>query len=405
MFEIQGKYTSAKIMIDEIESLCLSQIYNMINNPVFTNPVVIMPDTHAGKGSVIGFTMLVSDKIIPNVVGVDLGCGMLSINLGNIDLNKNELEDKIRKEISFGKNINERVLFYKFKSISHLCDKVGISEDYAQKSLGTVGGGNHFIEFGKDLNDNIWLTIHSGSRNLGKKVCEYWQKIAVKRKNEKRLLNTNLESIETIKAKYQKNEWEFRIKERNSKLKDNSISDGLEYLEGNDYSEYLNDMQLCQSYARQNRLTIFYKLRDIFKFSNTELIHTIHNFISFDDMIIRKGAIRSYEGELCVIPLNMRDGILICEGKSNPEWNFSAPHGAGRIMSRSEAKRFLILGDFKEDMKDRMSSSVCQSAIDESPRAYKNSKLIEECIEPTVKIINRIIPIITFKDISENGED
>jgi RNA-splicing ligase RtcB len=255
------------------------------------------------------------------------------------------------------------------------------------------------------LNDDIWLTIHSGSRNLGKKVCEYWQKIAVKRKNEKRLLNTNLESIETIKAKYPKKEWEYRIKERNSKLKDNSVSDGLEYLEGNDYTEYLNDMQLCQSYAAKNRLFIFHKLKDIYNFSNFESIHTIHNFISFDDMIIRKGAIRSYENELCVIPLNMKDGILICEGKSNPEWNFSAPHGAGRIMSRSEAKRTLNLEDFKEDMKDQMSSSVCMSAIDESPRAYKDSKLIEECIEPTVKIITRIIPIITFKDISENGED
>ena len=409
MIEINGKYTTAQVMIDDVEPECINQITTMVNHEAFTEPVVIMPDTHAGKGCVIGFTMPVGDKLVANVVGVDISCGMLAFDLGKIDIDHISLETQIRSIIPFGMNINKTPVMtfeklysyeyqtskYSLKYFKDLCKRVDISEDYATRSIGTVGSGNHFIEFGRsEKNDNIWLTIHSGSRNLGKKICEYWQHMASKK------LDPNAKiSVEEIKETYPKNEWQARIlemKEATKKVKKND----LDWISGEDKEGYLKDMGFAREYAKLNRQEIAFQIirlidkEYLYQSSNTH-IETIHNFIDLDDMIIRKGAIRSYEGEHMLIPLNPHDGILLCKGRSNPEWNFSAPHGAGRIMSRSRARR-----EITDEMNTKAMNGVYSSGtpVDESPLVYKDSDLIEKLIEPTAEVIDRIKPFHNMKD-------
>lgn len=399
MIEYQGKYTNAHIMIDSIEEECMTQITHMCNHEAFTNPIVIMPDTHSGKGSVIGFTMKVPDKVISNVVGVDISCGMISINIGNININHKDLDNKIRERIPFGTNINKKGKARLDKDFQEVCKRVGADFDYVVRSVSTLGGGNHFLEVGRSQNtDDIWITIHTGSRNFGKRVCEYWQKISSMKD-----LPDRKEYLNKIKTVYPKKEWEDRIKEFNQKVK-NIRQNELDFLTGNNKDGYLRDMKFCQEYASLNRKTIMEDILNILgKPEIKDKIETIHNYIDLEDGIIRKGAIRSYIGERMIIPFNMRDGILICEGKSNPEWNFSAPHGAGRVLSRSKAKETLSLEKFEKDMVGIYSTSIGKGTIDESPDAYKDSKIIEEAIEPTAKILDKIIPIHNMKDIDERS--
>lgn len=259
---------------------------------------------------------------------------------------------------------------------------------------------NHFIEIGRSQNtDDIWITVHSGSRHLGKKVCEYWQKVASNKKFFG--FGTNAQIVKAIKEAFPKREWDSKIKHAYSEIKQVKVSP-LDFLDGKEKDEYIEDMKFCQEYAFTNRLII---MKDIMTILNIhqekDEIESVHNYIDFKDNIIRKGAIRSYVGERMIIPFNMRDGILICEGKSNPDWNFSAPHGAGRVYSRSKAKAELSLEKFEKDMEGIFSTSVCSGTIDESPDAYKDSKIIEEAIEPTATILDRIIPIHNMKDTSE----
>ena len=397
MIELNGKYTNAKIMIDHVDENCMSQIIQMINHEAFTNPVAIMPDCHSGKGSVIGFTMGVGNKLIANIIGVDISCGMLSFNVGKIKINHQDFDDKIREKIPFGINVNKKGKTRLNQKYQSLCKRVGIDFDYAVHSVGSLGSGNHFLEVGISQNTgDTWITIHSGSRNLGKKVCEYWQDIASKKDGL-----SKKETLRYVKGKYPKIEWEYRIKEMYAKI-DSIKKSPLDYLEGNLKEGYLNDMVLCQEYAKLNRQTMKLDIIDILNIQEIhDQIETVHNYIDFRDNIIRKGAIKSYFGERMIIPLNMRDGILICEGKSNPEWNYSAPHGAGRVYSRSKEKSDLSLEKFEYDMKGIFSTSVCNGTIDESPDAYKDSKIIEKAIEPTATILDRITPIHNMKDISE----
>ena len=441
MLEIRGKYTTAKIMIDEVEESCLKQIYTMVNNPVFTEPIVIQPDTHSGKGSVIGFTMKLGSKIIPAIVGVDISCGMLSFNVGNsITDNKDKLlkiDEKIRNIIPFGNNIQKRssvpskyfennfpwneaniiankfVVNYNekfktdFKFIEFNYDwflkkqkEIGMRQD-AEMAIGTLGGGNHFIEIGKSVNTgDIWITIHCGSRNFGKELCDFHQNKAKKNLESKR--NVVLKGrIEEIKKTSIPNEIEFKIKEAKKELgldfTDININ-GMEYLEGQDAMNYFLDMIFTQFYAMFNRKTISENILKTIGISVKDSIECNHNYINFDDMIIRKGAISSYIGEKMIIPFNMADGLLICEGKSNSEWNFSAPHGAGRLMSRGEANKKVDIEKFKFRMKDVVSTSVGKSTLDEAPQAYKDPKMIESAIEPTANIIDRVKPILNLKD-------
>jgi len=395
--EIKGNFTTAKIYATEIEEECIQQIKQLVNHPAFTEPIAIMPDAHAGKGAVIGFTTYLTEKVIPNVIGVDIGCGMLTaqiilpkkISLEKLDKNIKKLVpmsteihkktpstnfslDEVNKRLqlffkAYNKKYNtkykppkitEKWLSDKFKEINFPSDKF-------YNSLGTLGGGNHFIEIGKNEKDQYFLTIHSGSRHFGNKIATYWQNVAIK----------NL----------------------NSKKNKTDIPRQLSYLEGIEAIEYLVDMVISQYYASINRetmLNIICKNNDI-KVNYT--IETIHNYIDFDDFIIRKGAIRSYKGETFIIPLNMRDGTLICEGKSEKSWNFSAPHGAGRKYSRTKAKNLITLEEFRKSMQGIVSSSISKDTIDESPFAYKDKDYIINSIQPTAEIIEYIKPVLNIK--------
>lgn len=402
MFTIKGKVTEATIMIDDVEQECISQIYRMINHPAFSNPIVIMPDTHSGKGSVIGFTMKMTDKVIPNVIGVDIGCGMLSYCIGDIKFNHEKIDQYVRDNVPFGKAICSSPCFDIYTIISKedfkkLCMRIGAPEDYVVLSLGSLGGGNHFIEFGIDQNYKTWITVHSGSRYLGQRVGRSWQNYAVY-KFQKEKMKPGSPDIEKIKKDYPKEQWNDQIK----KLKESvvgTLQTDLEYLEGEDMKAYIEDMKFAQKFSKINREVVMNKiLRGFGNIKVEEKIETIHNYIDMDDKIIRKGAIRSYVGEKIIIPFNMRDGILICEGKSNPSWNYSAPHGSGRILSRSKAKEVVNLDEFINSMKGIYSKSVDINTLDEAPQVYKDSKVIEEAIKDTVNIINRIIPTHNMKD-------
>jgi len=431
MYELIGKYTSAKIMIDDVEGTCLSQIISMINHPAFTNPVVLMPDTHYGKGSTIGFTMPLSEKVIPAVVGVDIGCGMNSVNIGNtLSMSFDALDQQIRSAIPFGMNVHDRGVIHmekefpwdavtslarnfvaaynqKFNTSFHapnysmkwfevMCERTATSQSRAISSIGSLGGGNHFIEIGQSTNEEFWVTIHTGSRNLGSRVCDYWQDLALKnRQNQNK--NKLKGQIEEIKKTHKGKE----IQEEIRKLQN---YDGVpadkdhQFLTDQDAMGYLFDMIFCQKYAQVNRQYLMEIILSILGAHPIDTIETVHNFIDFRDFVIRKGAIRSYVGERMIIPFNMRDGILLCEGKSNPEWNFSAPHGAGRVMSRSKAKQTVNLEEFQESMKGIFSTSVGRGTLDESPMVYKDAKIIEEAIEPTATIIDKIKPVMNMKD-------
>ena len=414
MFEIQGKYTKATVMIDGVEETCVSQIHTFINHLAFTNPVAIMPDTHAGTGSVIGFTMEMTDKVIPNVIGIDIGCGLKSCNIGKqLDISLELLDHKIRQRIPFGQEVHDSAVVHMKKDFpwhkvnvlaqrfflayeekfgikqelktfdmnwfTEKCETIGGNLRRFINSLGTLGGGNHFCETGLSTEGNVWITIHSGSRNFGKRICEYWQNKAIKKINN--------DDKNDIKKKIAKNKKSSGFK----------CSEELLWLDGEDAVGYLFDMIFCQIYAEVNRQHMMDIIMKIIDVKPIETIETVHNFIDFHDFIIRKGAIRSYIGEKMIIPFNMRDGILICEGKSNPEWNYSAPHGSGRILSRGQAKRQLDVASFKEQMKDIYSTSVGQGTLDEAPDAYKDSKIIEESIQPTAIILDRIKPIHNMK--------
>lgn len=436
MFTISGKYTNAFVMIDEVEESCVSQIHHFVNHLAFTKPVVIMPDTHAGKGCVIGFTMEMTDKIIPNVVGVDIGCGMLCFNIGNdLNISLEEMDRKIRDAIPFGTDVHNNAVIHmkndfpwhdvnvqseKFAmayfnrfgthldlpryDIDWFLDKskqVGGDLRRIINSIGTLGGGNHFIETGMAENGDYWITIHSGARNFGKKVCDLWQHRAIKiLKDDKKEILQN--KIKQIREEYKETPRTIKekIKEAKAELGLNCGIDmkGCEWLEGDNATGYLFDMIFSQMYAKINREYMARIIEKVIGKERCDEIETVHNFIDFNDFIIRKGAIRSYENERMIIPFNMRDGILICEGKSAPEWNYSAPHGAGRVMSRSQAYKNLDIDEFKGQMKGIYSTSVGKTTLDEAPGAYKDSKIIEEAIKPTAKIISRLLPVHNMKD-------
>jgi len=438
MIEYKGKYTTAKVFVNEIEKSCSSQIIQFINHPAFTNPVRIMPDTHAGTGSVIGFTMEVSSKIIPNTIGVDIGCRILSVNVGKnlfSNITKENLEKKIKQYIPFGtsvhknsvydlkkylpwekafittqnltKKYNERFgtnvqpILFDFQQFERKCKEINMDIQRAINSIGTLGGGNHFIEIGKSRNTgDYWISIHSGSRQFGEKICRYWQNIAKENLKIKRGEDYQNKIQDIISNTKDKKNIPKKIEELKKKLGfDGTLSSGLETLEGNDACNYLLDMVFAQHYASKNVNQMFDIILDILSDSIQvqDIIETTHNYIDFNDLIIRKGAIKSIEGFRMVIPFNMRDGILICEGRSNPDWNFSAPHGAGRVLARRKAKEKLSLEKFKKQMEGIYTTSVCKNTLDEAPDAYKDPKIIEEAIKPTAKIIDKIIPVINIK--------
>lgn len=372
MFELEGKYNDCKVFTDNVDETCIGQLITLLNQESIQDSIIrIMPDAHAGAGCVIGTTMTITDKVIPNLVGVDIGCGMYTVKLKEKRIELPKLDSIIRKRIPSGGNIHVRSGQHKYaKNIDIeqlLClgkNNCKVSEAIAVCSVGTLGGGNHFIEIDKDEDSNLYLVVHTGSRRLGKAVAEYYQK---------------------------------RAFEELSKLL--SIPYELAYCVGTLYDDYIHDMKIVQEYAYWNRKAIADTIIKEMKLHTVEEFETIHNYIDMEHMILRKGAVSARKEEKILIPMNMRDGSLLCMGKGNEDWNYSAPHGAGRLMSRSQAKENITLSAFKKTMKeaDIYSTSVTRDTIDESPFAYKPMEEIVENIKDTVEIINVIRPIYNFK--------
>ena len=390
-----------KIFTENIEPEALNQIYTLLKQPAFENcKVRIMPDVHAGAGCVIGFTADLGDKVIPNIVGVDIGCGMLTIELGNVDIDFEELDKAIRKRIPSGRNIHDgkKVKFDDLKDL--YCYRELKDTKRFEKSIGTLGGGNHFIELDVDEEDNKFLIIHSGSRNLGKQVADYYQNLAIEiMQGKDKLYEMQEKLIAEYKKQGKKNEIEKAIKELHRKFNPNplGIPKELCYLTGEYRERYLHDMQICQRFAVKNRDEMGKAILNEMNLSSLGQFETIHNYIELSSNMVSKGAISAKENEKVLIPINMRDGCIIGIGKGNTDWNCSAPHGAGRIMSRSKAKETVSLDEFKESMKGIYTTSVNQSTIDESPMVYKPIDEIVENIKDTVDILKIIKPVYNYK--------
>ncbi|HJI56687.1 MAG TPA: RtcB family protein [Oscillospiraceae bacterium] len=390
-----------KIFANNIEPSALNQIYTLVKQPAFSNcKVRIMPDVHAGAGCVIGFTADLGDKVIPNIVGVDIGCGMLTVEVGKIDVNFDELDKVIREKIPSGRNVhNNRVV--RFDKLQDLyCYRELKDTKRLERSIGTLGGGNHFIEVDIDEDDNKYLIIHSGSRNLGKQVAEYYQKLAIEiMRGKDTLLKMQEKIIADYKAQGRKREIEKAIKELHRRFHPNplNIPKELCYLTGKYREQYLHDMEICQQFAARNRGEIAKVILSAMNWNDIRSFETIHNYIEFSSNMVRKGAISAKENEKLLIPINMRDGCIIGIGKGNDDWNQSAPHGAGRIMSRSKAKETISLDDFQQSMEGIYTTSVSMSTLDESPMVYKSLDEILENIKDTIDIIKIIKPIYNFK--------
>lgn len=390
-----------KIFTDNIEHEALDQIYTLIKQPAFADcKVRIMPDVHAGAGCVIGFTADLGDKVIPNIVGVDIGCGMLTVELGNIDIDLAALDSAIRKRIPSGRNVHEGrcVRFDELKELR--CYRELKDTKRLERSIGTLGGGNHFIEIDVDSDGGKYLIIHSGSRNLGKQVAEHYQKLAVEimqGKDELYVMQEKL--IAEYKAQGRRKEIQKAIAELHRKFNPNplGIPKDLCYLTGKYREDYLHDMEICQRFAVKNRREMANAILDEMGLRELSSFETIHNYIEFGSNMVRKGAISAKAGELLLIPINMRDGCIIGVGKGNEDWNCSAPHGAGRIMSRSKAKEVVSLTDFEKSMEGIYTTSVNESTIDESPMVYKPMEEIVENIKDTVDILKIVKPIYNFK--------
>jgi len=397
-----------KIFTENIEPEALNQIYTLVKQPAFADcKVRIMPDVHAGAGCVIGFTADLGDKVIPNIVGVDIGCGMLTVELGEEDIDLAALDEIIRKYVPSGRNVHEGGDHVPFEEIKELrCYRELKDTKRLERSVGTLGGGNHFIEVDVDPATNVkYLIIHTGSRNLGKQVADYYQNLAVEIMQGKDELYARQEKlIAEYKAQGRRNEIQSAIKELHRKFSPNplGIPKELCYLTGKYREDYLHDMKICQHFAAVNRYDIANRILgnlygiDLAYFG-LPMFETIHNYIEFGTNMVRKGAISAKAGEPVLIPINMRDGCIIGRGKGNEDWNCSAPHGAGRIMSRSKAKEVVSLAEFEDSMKGIYTTSVGQSTIDEAPMVYKPMEEIVANIADTVDIITIIKPIYNYK--------
>lgn len=404
-FTIKGKYSEIKINATTIEQEAISQLYNMANSPVTENcRVVVMPDVHAGKGATIGYTQTINKehpRVIPSTVSVDIGCGMLVLKIsaeaGKILFNKPGLEkfDKIM-HTKVPSGMAHRKTLHKFaKDFTEIKNLIA-DADYDKElfAMGSLGGGNHFVEIDIDEKGDYYIVIHSGSRHLGIAVAKYWENKAVEYHKNSSKAKTDL--INKLKKEGREKDIQTEL----AKLPSVIVSKDLSYLEGADVDGYLHDMKICQEFARLNReamLDVLIEEMGIKKRHILDKFCTIHNYIDIENGILRKGAISLQKDESAIIPINMEYGSLIVTGKGNPNWNFSGPHGAGRLMSRSKAKETLKMEDFKNAMKDIYTTSVCVSTIDEAPMAYKSADEILENIKENAEVISVIKPIYNFK--------
>lgn len=397
MIEITGNVSSAKVFSDTIEEEAYNQIKQLCDMEYTKGAKIrIMPDVHAGAGCTIGTTMTISDKVVPNLVGVDIGCGMETIRISNKHLELQKLDKLIYEKIPSGMNVRESPHKYNDQiDLTKLYCYEEINKHRAVYSIGTLGGGNHFIEANKDDEGNIYIVIHSGSRHLGNEVAQLYQEMGYKRlnKNDK---NAQNELIKEYKENGRQKEIQSAIKALKKQVLTN-IPYALAYVEDDLFEDYIHDMKIIQHFATLNRKAMADEIIRGMKLDVVEQFTTIHNYIDTDNMILRKGAVSAQLGEKILIPINMRDGSLICLGKGNEDWNYSAPHGAGRLMSRRQAKTTFTVSAFKDQMKDIYTTSVNKDTLDECPMAYKDMSEIVKNITPTADILKIIRPIYNFK--------
>jgi RNA-splicing ligase RtcB len=377
--QIIGKYNVADVKLDMLDHTTTSQLYAMMNHEAFEGTkVAIMPDTHAGTGSVIGFTMTLSDKIVPNIVGVDISCGMMTLNLGKVEINEERMKAfhaHVQKTVPSGFHMRQSI-HSKVGAFSDEVDTVlentkgfgstDSKRDRFLQSLGTLGGGNHFLEMNQSSNGDVYLVVHSGSRNFGLQIAKYHQDVAI--------------------SKFDKKSQDF-------------TRDMCYLTAGDGMEDYLRDMKVAQKYAELSRTIMLTELSEFFGVNVTKdnTFTTVHNYIDLDAGIIRKGAISAKAGEKVLIPLNMRDGSIIAIGKGNDDWNQSAPHGAGRLLSRSKAKERLSVEDMQNDMQGIYTWSVSKGTLDEAPRAYKDAQMIIDAVGETVDVVEVVKPVFNYK--------
>lgn len=397
MFEIKGKVNTAICYATVVEDEAIEQIRRMCDYPMSEGSKLrIMPDVHYGKGCTIGTTMTISDKAVPNVVGVDIGCGMYTVNLGHQEIDFEKL-DEVCHAIPHGNDVwNERHM--KFDLTRLECYRQLKDSKRLERSIGTLGGGNHFIEIDVASDGTKYLVIHSGSRNLGTQVAGIYQQLAIDlNKGIEPYLEAREELIRTYKEQGRRGEIEAALKQLKWDKQAMTIPMDLCFVYGKYLDQYLHDVEICQEFALLNREKMAEIILKECGLTGTDGFHTIHNYIDTKEMILRKGSIAAHKGEKVLIPINMRDGSVLAVGKGNPEWNYSAPHGAGRIMSRSKAKSTLSMEEYQETMKGIYTTSVTTATIDEAPMAYKSLEDIIDVIRDSVDIIEIMKPIYNFK--------
>lgn len=398
--EIIGRKNTAICFAKVIEDEAIEQIRRMCDYE-FTeySKIRIMPDVHAGKGCTIGTTMTVTDKVVPNIVGVDIGCGMYTVNIGKEEIDLEKLDNAahyVPSGTSVWEGRQERFDLTQLKCYRSLKDTRRL-----ERSLGTLGGGNHFIEVDRASDGTNYLVIHTGSRNLGKQVAEYYQSLAIELNEGK---EEYFEKRDAIIAEYKAQGRRKEIQEALNRLVwqriDTDIPEDLCYVYGKYLNDYLFDVEICQKFACRNREKIAEILIKSAGLKAGESFHTIHNYIDTGEMILRKGAIAAHKGEKVLIPINMRDGSVLAVGKGNPDWNYSAPHGAGRIMSRNKAKETLSMEEYQKEMSGVYTTSVNEKTLDEAPMAYKSLEDIIDVISESVTIVDIMKPIYNFKAFS-----
>lgn len=403
MLEVSGKYNQAKIFTDVVDQASIGQVIALCNQE-FTagSRIRLMPDIHAGAGCTIGTTMTITDKVVPNLVGVDIGCGMETVRVREDHMELQKLDKLIYERIPSGFAIREKPhRFLERVDLDELCCAKHVDLLRAEKSLGTLGGGNHFIEVDRDDGGQLYVIVHSGSRRLGLEVAHYYQEQGYKVLN--RTDDASIaQLIADMKAEGRQKEIQKELK-RLKNQKQTSIPYPLAYVSGDLFAQYIHDMKIVQHYAMLNRKAMMDEILKGMKLHAEEQFTTIHNYIDTDAMILRKGSVSAQAGERLLIPINMRDGSLLCVGKGNEDWNFSAPHGAGRLMSRAQAKQSFTVSEFKKQMADVYTTSVSKSTLDECPMAYKGMEDILKNIGPTAEVEKIIRPIYNFKAGDEDA--
>lgn len=394
MIEIAGKYNTAKVFTNVLEDAAREQIERLCSQEAYAGSRIrIMPDVHAGAGCTIGTTMTITDKVTPNLVGVDIGCGVMVVKLKETKLDFTALDCFICERIPAGFHKRDKShVFAEWFSFAALRCKPFVNEETALYSLGTLGGGNHFIEVDRDAFGNLYLLVHTGSRHFGLEVAKYYQLVAQKMAVERKGARIS-ETISMLKSKGREKEIEAAL----AKIKSEDVPADLAFVSDDVLEDYLNDMEIAQGYATLNRAAICHDIMEALGLHSAARFQTVHNYIDIKNKILRKGAVSAQKRERCLILINMRDGSLLCLGKGNPDWNYSAPHGAGRVMSRTEAKRRYSVEEYQKQMEGVYTTTANKSTLDECPMAYKGMEDILDKIGPTVEIVRTLKPVYNFK--------